>query len=112
MAKDKQTKVEDGEFENFRVGDTIYRTKLTKNYRERKAYTPPNLKQSLAFIPGTIAGINVKKGDKVKSGQIMMLIEAMKMQNQVKAPFNGVVKEIYVEVGQVVAKNFVMMELV
>ena len=41
-----------------------------------------------------------------------MLLEAMKMPNQAKAPFDGVVKEIYVEVGQVVAKNFLMLELV
>ncbi len=112
MATIKKTKVEDTEFENFRVGDTIYRTKLNRSYRERKPYTPPNAKHSLAFIPGTIAEINIKKGDKVKKGDIMMLLEAMKMQNQVKAPFDGVVKEIYVKVGQVVAKNFLMLELV
>ena len=79
---------------------------------DRKPYTIPNNKKSLAFIPGTIAEIFVKKGDEVKEGDIMMLLEAMKMKNQVKAPFDGVVKDVYVEVGQIVAKNFVMVELV
>ncbi|OYT11774.1 MAG: acetyl-CoA carboxylase biotin carboxyl carrier protein subunit [Bacteroidetes bacterium 4572_112] len=114
MANKKKTPTEkvDSEFQDFRVGDTIYRTKLTKAYLERKPYTIPNKKSSLAFIPGTIAEIFVKKGDKVKEGEIMMLLEAMKMKNRVIAPFDGVVKDVYVEVGQVVAKNFVMVELV
>ena len=113
MANNKKTpaKKPESEFQDFRVGDTIYRTKVTKAYLERSPYKIPNAKQSLAFIPGTIAEIYVKKGDKVEKGQIMMLLEAMKMKNQVKAPFDGVVKDVYVKVGQIVAKNFIMVEL-
>ena len=99
MAKKKENiKIKDDEFEDFRVGDTIYRTKTTKSYRERKPYQVPNPRRLSAFIPGTIAEINVKIGDKVKSGEIMMLLEAMKMKNQVKAPFDGIVKNIFVKV--------------
>ena len=111
IKKKNTTKDTDQEFENFRVGDTIYRTKLTKNYRERKAYTPPDDRKSFAFIPGTISEVKVKDGDKVKKDEIMMLLEAMKMKNQVKAPFDGVVKKVYVKEGQIVAKNFLMVEL-
>ena len=112
MAKKKE-KIEniDSEFEDFRVGDTIYRTKLPKFHKNRKPYKIPNLKQSLAFIPGTIAKINVKVGDKVKKGDIMMLLEAMKMKNHVKAPFDGEVKHIHVKAGQIVSKDFILLEL-
>jgi len=112
IKKTTPTIINESELQDFRVGDTIYRTKVTKSYLERKPYKAPNFKQSLAFIPGTIAEIFVKKGDKVKEGQIMMLLEAMKMKNQVKAPFNGVVKDVYVKEGQIIAKNFLMIELV
>ena len=113
MANKKKIPVENSnsEFQDFRVGDTIYRTKVTKAYLDRKPYKIPNDKQSLAFIPGTISDIFVKEGDSVEKGQIMMLLEAMKMKNRVEAPFDGVVKKIYVKVGQNVSKNFMMIEL-
>ncbi len=112
MAKKTEEKIEDNqEFEDFRVGDAIYRTKISQMQKDRKPYKVPNPKESLAFIPGTIVEINVKKGDQVKQGEIMMLLEAMKMKNHVKAPFDGVVKNIYVKVGQIVSKNYKMIEL-
>ncbi len=99
------------EFENLRIGDTIYRTKITDSFKARKKYSTPDPRKLLAFIPGTIAEILVKKGQKVKEGEILMLLEAMKMKNHVKAPFDGKVKVIYVKKGQIVTKNLVILEL-
>ena len=99
------------EFENLRIGDTIYRTKVPDSFKTRVKYEVPNPRKLLAFIPGTIAEIRIKKGQKVKEGEILMLLEAMKMKNHVKAPFDGIVKSISVKVGQVVSKNFMMAEL-
>ncbi|GFN35189.1 DUF2118 domain-containing protein [Tepidimicrobium xylanilyticum] len=47
-----------------------------------------------APMPGTILSINVKEGDTVKEGQILAILEAMKMENEILAPRDGKVKAI------------------
>ena len=56
-----------------------------------------------APLPGNILSINVHVGSSVKAGDILLLIEAMKMENEVVAAADGVVKQILVSKGQVVA---------
>jgi biotin carboxyl carrier protein len=111
MAK-KNIKAKDmDDFEDLRIGDVIYKTKLNKMFKDRKPYKTPDKREIYSFIPGTIVEINIKAGSKVKKGEILMLLEAMKMKNQVLAPFDGVVKKVHVKIGQVVAKNILMIEL-
>jgi len=98
-------------YEDFQVGDTIYRTTTNKMHRERKPYSVPDASKLHAFIPGTILDIAFKKGDEVKEGDIIMYLEAMKMKNIIKAPFDGVIKKIHVEEGKIVAKNELLVEL-
>lgn len=50
-------------------------------------------------IPGKIVEILVKIGDYVKIGQPVLIVEAMKMENELHSPKDGVVKEIYVNIG-------------
>lgn len=52
-----------------------------------------------APMPGTILNINVKEGDIVKSGQTLVILEAMKMENEIVAPRDGKVVGIYVSKG-------------
>lgn len=52
-----------------------------------------------APMPGKIIKVNVSVGDKVKKGQELIVMEAMKMNNPVLAANDGVVKEIYVKAG-------------
>jgi glutaconyl-CoA decarboxylase len=56
-----------------------------------------------APLPGNIFAIKVKEGDAVKAGDVLIVIEAMKMENEVCAPSDGVVKQIAVTKGQLVA---------
>ena len=56
-----------------------------------------------APLPGNIFAIKVKEGDAVKAGDVLIIIEAMKMENEVCAPSDGVVKQIAVAKGQLVA---------
>lgn len=56
-----------------------------------------------APLPGSILAVQVKEGDAVKAGQVLVLIEAMKMENEVVAPADGVVKQIAVTKGGAVA---------
>ena len=45
-------------------------------------------------MPGTILNINIKEGDRVKSGEILFILEAMKMENEILAPRDGKVISI------------------
>ena len=51
-------------------------------------------------LPGKIASIAVKEGDQVSAGGLLLVIEAMKMENEIRAEEAGVVKKIYVSTGQ------------
>lgn len=53
-------------------------------------------------IPGKVSSIKVKKGDQVVAGDPVMVIEAMKMENEVHTPIDGVVYEIYTNEGDTV----------
>ena len=50
-------------------------------------------------MPGKVSKILVNVGDKVKKGQVVAMVEAMKMENEIHAPIDGIVKEIYAKVG-------------
>ncbi len=54
-----------------------------------------------APITGTIISIEVKVGDKVEEGDVLLYIESMKMENPIMAPIDGKVTEIMVEAKQV-----------
>ena len=56
-----------------------------------------------APLPGNIFAIKVNQGDAVKAGDVLIVIEAMKMENEVCAPCDGTVKQIAVTKGQMVA---------
>lgn len=53
-------------------------------------------------MPGTILSINVTNGQSVKSGDVLIVLEAMKMENDIVAPCDGVVKQILVTKGSTV----------
>ena len=52
-----------------------------------------------APMPGTILKVNVKAGDAVKEGQVLVVLEAMKMENEILAPKNGTVTQVVVSKG-------------
>tara|TARA_B100000886_G_scaffold336283_2_gene294725 strand:- start:137 stop:649 length:513 start_codon:yes stop_codon:yes gene_type:complete len=62
-------------------------------------------------MPGKVIKIPVNSGDKVKKGQTVIVLEAMKMENEIKASYDGIVKEIYVKEGQALDNGVIMMEL-
>ncbi|HPD94655.1 MAG: biotin/lipoyl-binding protein [Bacteroidales bacterium] len=70
-----------------------------------------NNKQITAFIPGTIVEVRTKVGDTVKAGDILAILDAMKMNNRLTAPVNGVVKEVNVKPGDRVCKGFVIISI-
>ena len=52
-----------------------------------------------APMPGTILKVNVNNGDKVKTGQVLVVLEAMKMENEILAPKDGTVTQVLVSRG-------------
>lgn len=59
-------------------------------------------------LPGTVISINVKEGDTVAAGQTLLVLEAMKMENNIDAERGGVVKQILVAAGATVMEGDVL----
>ncbi|WKN42013.1 acetyl/propionyl/methylcrotonyl-CoA carboxylase subunit alpha [Tunicatimonas pelagia] len=62
-------------------------------------------------MPGKVIQLNVKVGDQVKRGETLLIVEAMKMENQIIAPRDAQVKEVRVEVSGRVDKDEILIEL-
>ena len=93
------------------INSTFYLTRLSGKFERRKPYTPANPGLVVSFIPGTITDILVSKGQKVKKGDDILVLDAMKMQNLLKCPLDGKVKVIKVKKGDKVSKGMVLLEL-
>lgn len=55
-----------------------------------------------APLPGVVVELFVKNGDKVEAGQVLLVIEAMKMKNSIRSTWSGTVGEVFVSTGQTV----------
>ena len=55
-----------------------------------------------APMPGTILKVNVQNGDTVKEGQVLLVLEAMKMENEIMAPKSGTITQVAVQKGSTV----------
>ena len=64
-----------------------------------------------APMPGTILAVNVKDGDSVKKGDVLFVLEAMKMENEIMAPRDGVVAGVHVAKGDSVDSGKVLVSL-
>ena len=58
-----------------------------------------------ANIPGKVVTVEVKAGDEVVEGQVILILEAMKMQNEIQAPISGNVSSVNCEEGQAIEAN-------
>ena len=65
----------------------------------------------VAPIPGTVLSIDVNIGDEVKVGDRLLVLEAMKMENNITSEKAGKVTAIQVKIGQQVLQNEIMIEL-
>ena len=111
MNKQNKTLIPEAVFEQLNVDEAVFKTTFTKKYRNRKAYEPINPNLIRSFMPGNIPEVYVKPGDTVSEGEKLLILEAMKMKNLIIAPFDGKVKKINVNQGDVVPKNHVLIEL-
>lgn len=98
------------DFKTLSMWERDYKTLFTKKFANRKPYEAPNFKKAFSFIPGTIREIKMKEGQVVKKGEQMLLLESMKMLNIVRMPIDGKIKKIYVNIGEKIPKNHLMVE--
>ena len=94
----------------FSIDYTDYETRLTAKFNKRKHYSANDPKKVNAFIPGIIAQIFVKEGQTVKKGEVLFILEAMKMKNNVQSPVSGKIKSIYAYEAKMVNKNETLLE--
>lgn len=97
--------------ESFDMGDDSYETILTEKFRNRKPYEPVNLKIVKAAIPGVMRKAYVAVGAKVKPGDKLVILEAMKMKNDILAVEGGIVEEICFKIGERVAKDEILVKI-
>ncbi len=89
----------------------IYETQLTKKFLLRKPYEKADPRVIKAVIPGAIAEIEVTIGKRVKRGEILLVLEAMKMRNLIRAPQDGTVRFVHVTSGDKVVKGQTLIEI-
>jgi len=61
-----------------------------------------------ALMPGKVLSLRVAEGQQVSAGTVLLILEAMKMENEIRAPIDGTVKRIAVGAGQTVNNGDVM----
>ena len=64
----------------------------------------------VAPLPGTVVEVFIKAGEKVETGQVILVIEAMKMKNSIRSVRDGMVKAVLVNAGQAVAHKQALVE--
>lgn len=76
------------------------------------AFTPTSGEVNIKSpMPGLIVSVPVTEGQKVKKGQVVVVLESMKMENELKAPRDGTVSAIKVQPRQTVEQNQVLVVL-
>jgi Acetyl/propionyl-CoA carboxylase, alpha subunit len=101
----------DLEFVDFVVDAEEYRTTVTTKYKNRPLWQPKQAGEINSSLPGTIKEIVVKEGDVVKKGQLLLVLEAMKMLNRIVAPESGTISAINVKEGDKISKNHLMIKM-
>ncbi len=97
--------------EKLNIDGSEYETRLTRKFERRQPYRPADPDIVCATIPGVIERVLARPGQKVRRGDSLLVLEAMKMKNAVPAPRDGTVASICVELGQMVARGQTLVTL-
>jgi biotin carboxyl carrier protein len=111
MENEQEQKEDKQEYQKFSIGEDTYKTLLTKKWLTRKPYEEYDPGKITSFIPGTILKVFVKEGQIVKNGEDLLILEAMKMNNIIKAPMFGKITKLHVAQGDKVANKQLLVEI-
>jgi biotin carboxyl carrier protein len=87
---------------------------LQKSSHVEESYTTNieiNITEIIAPLPGTISKIFVQEKQEIKKDDILLIIESMKMENQIRSPRNSIIDKIYVSEGQKVETNQILIKI-
>ncbi|MCS6906104.1 MAG: acetyl-CoA carboxylase biotin carboxyl carrier protein subunit [Bacteroidia bacterium] len=87
------------------IGKCITQKQIFLQILGLEATAGQKIQELKAPMPGLIRAVHVGVGEKVSKGQIILVLEAMKMENALKSPGEGIVKQILINQGQAVEKN-------
>jgi len=78
---------------------------------EKKTVKPKTLEKGVivASMPGKVAILRVKPGDHVRAGNVLLILESMKMENEITSPTSGIVREVKVSEGAAVNIGEIML---
>ena len=85
---------------------------ITSTAAVRRKAEPTNKEHIGATMPGSVIEVLVAKGDRVSQGEPIVITEAMKMETTIKANFDGVIDQIYVESGDVIETGDLLIEMI
>lgn len=68
--------------------------------------------QMKAPMPGLVVAIPVEDGQEIKKGQVLLILESMKMQNELKAPRDGIIQRIKVKAGETVEQKQTLLSVI
>lgn len=97
--------------ETLAINGSVYETTLSAKYKNKPAFQPQNPNHVLAFMPGTVRKFFVAVGDRVSKGDKLLVLDAMKMNNELLAPVDGIVEKIAVKAGESVPKHTLLVAL-
>jgi len=92
---------------SFKLENLLQKAEASKNDGVKR--DDPN--KVFSSLPGNIVKILKKEGEKVTINAPILVMEAMKMENEIVAPFDGKLKKIYVAIGQKVDKDELLFEM-
>ncbi len=85
--------------------------RLTKAASSRPAASHEGRSELSAPMPGQVKAVNVNPGEHVTKGQVLLVLEAMKMEIRLQAPFDGLVSTVDARVGQTVEREQILVKL-
>jgi biotin carboxyl carrier protein len=98
-------------YQVFVVNSAKYMTLTTTKFDKRKKWQKADPKEIHSIIPGSVIEIFASPGQKIKEGEVILTLDAMKMYTKVQMPFDGVIKSINVSKGDRIPKNTVMINI-
>ena len=98
-------------YQVFVVNSARYLTLTTKKFDKRIKWLKADPKEIRSIIPGSVIEIFAIPGQKLKEGEVILTLDAMKMYTKVEMPFDGVIKSINVAKGDRIPKNTVMISI-
>lgn len=107
---DEKTAVVDGQEFAFEAAGMAVRA-AAKKQAPRKKKVATSEGSVTAIMPGAILRVLVAEGDEVQDGDVLIILEAMKMENEIQAHKAGVVKKIHVEPGDSVENGQALVEI-